>query len=414
MNNVLELKDRRIIASQHIKLGQKNKMGQTYTDVNDIFYEAEQTANFMTGSEVIRAAVKVASVGTSVAYPITPQSEAAALIGELYAEGYVDEYFRGESEFAVMGQCAGAAFGGHRVFTTTAGPGTLRAMENFPMWAGSRLPIQVCVTCRGINSPHSIQPDTLEMHYLLETGMLVWHAETAQDLFDYILKGFIVAEQPDVHVPIAVCCDGFFVTHTKDTVDLPPEDLCLTPYDPYRNPQPVMDMETAPIRMMRDPFVMKSNYISYATHASWQQEVKAAVERSRKHTIPLLDGLIDEENTDREILIVGSGTAVSQSREAIRLLEAEGIKVGLVKIKTIRPFPYEEIRRATKNAKHIFVPEFNVAGWLAREIKANIPDNERVYVGPHVAGGMTMPSEVIVEEIKKHLGMEVAARGTLG
>jgi|TARA_R110002167_G_C12627208_1_gene647293 pyruvate ferredoxin oxidoreductase alpha subunit len=414
MNNVLELKNRRIIASQHIKLGQKNKMGQTYTDVNDIFYEAEQTANFMTGSEVIRAAVKVASVGTSVAYPITPQSEAAALIGELYAEGYVDEYFRGESEFAVMGQCAGAAFGGHRVFTTTAGPGTLRAMENFPMWAGSRLPIQVCVTCRGINSPLSIQPDTLEMHYLLETGMLVWHAETAQDLFDYILKGFIVAEQPDVHVPIAVCCDGFFVTHTKDTVDLPPEDLCLTPYDPYRNPQPVMDMETAPIRMMRDPFVMKSNYISYATHASWQQEVKAAVERSRKHTIPLLDGLIDEQNTDREILIVGSGTAVSQSREAIRLLEAEGIKVGLVKIKTIRPFPYEEIRRATKNAKHIFVPEFNVAGWLAREIKANIPDNERVYVGPHVAGGMTMPSEVIVEEIKKHLGMEIAFRGTLG
>jgi len=414
MNKQVELKNKRVVASNHVKLGQKNQKGQTYTDINDIFYSAKQTPNFLTGSEVIRAAIKIASVGTSVAYPITPQSEAAALIGELYAEGYVDEYFRGESEFAVMGQCAGSAFGGHRVFTTTAGPGTLRAMENFPMWAGSRLPIQVCVTCRGINSPLSIQPDTLEMHYLLETGMLVWHAETAQDLFDFILKGFIVAEQPDVHVPIAVCCDGFFVTHTKDTVELPPEDICLTPYDPYRNPQPVMDMETAPIRMMRDPFVMKSNYISYATHASWQQEIKAAVERSRKHTMPLLDGLIDEENTDREILIVGSGTAVSQSREAIRLLEEEGIKVGLVKIKTIRPFPYEEIKQATKHAKHIFVPEFNVAGWLAREIKSTIKDNERVYCGPHVAGGMTMPSEVIVEEIKKHLGMEVAARGTLG
>jgi pyruvate ferredoxin oxidoreductase alpha subunit len=406
MNKQVELKNKRIIASSHVKLGQKNKMNQTYTDVNEIFYDSELTPSFLTGSEVIREAIKRASVGTSVAYPITPQSEAAALIGEIYAEGYLDEYFRGESEFAVMGQCAGSAFGGHRVFTTTAGPGTLRAMENFPMWAGARLPIQVCVTCRGINSPLSIQPDTLEMHYLLETGMLVWHAETAQDLYDYILKGFIVAEQPDVHVPIAVCCDGFFVTHTKDTVNMTPLDKCLTPYDPYRNPQPCMDMETAPIRMMRDPFVMKSNYISYATHASWQQEIKAAVERSRKHTIPLLDGLIDEHNTDREILIVGSGTAVSQSREAIRLLEEEGVKVGLVKIKTIRPFPYEEIRRATKNAKHIFVPEFNLAGWLAREIKANIPDNERVYVGPHVAGGMTMPSEVIAEEIKGHLGME--------
>jgi pyruvate ferredoxin oxidoreductase alpha subunit len=78
-----------------------------------------------------------------VAYPITPQSEAAALIGELFAEGYIGDYMRGESEFAVMGQCAGAAFGGARVFTTTAGPGTLRAFENFPMWAGARLPIQV-------------------------------------------------------------------------------------------------------------------------------------------------------------------------------------------------------------------------------------------------------------------------------
>jgi pyruvate ferredoxin oxidoreductase alpha subunit len=408
MNKPVDSPKGRVIQSKHVKLGTKNKMDQTYTDINTMFFDAERKASFMTGSEVIRQAIKVASVGTSVAYPITPQSEAAALIGELFSEGYLEEYFRGESEFAVMGQCAGAAFGGHRVFTTTAGPGTLRAMENFPMWAGSRLPIQVCVTMRGINSPLSIQPDTLEAHYLLESGMLMWHAETAQDLYDFILKGFIVAEQPDVHLPIATMCDGFFVTHTKDTVMLPPEDLCLTPYDPYKSPVPCMDMECPPVRMMRDPFVMKSNYISYATHASWQQEVRAAVERSRKHTIPLLDGLIDTHNTDREILLVASGTAVSQGREAIRLLEEEGIKVGLVKIKTIRPFPFEEVREATKHAKHIFVPEFNLAGWLAREVKANIPDNERVIAGPHVAGGMTMPSEVIVEEIKKYLGIETA------
>ena len=414
MNKPVDSPKDRIIKSQHVKLGTKNKMDQTYTDINTMFFDVERKPSFMTGSEVIRQAIKVGSVGTSVAYPITPQSEAAALIGELYSEGYLEEYFRGESEFAVMGQCAGASFAGHRVFTTTAGPGTLRAMENFPMWAGSRLPIQVCVTMRGVNSPLSIQPDTLEAHYLLESGMLMWHAETAQDLYDYILKGFIVAEQPDVHIPIATMCDGFFVTHTKDTVMLPPEDLCLPPYDPYKSPVPCMDMECPPVRMMRDPFVMKSNYISYMTHASWQQEVRAAIERSRKHTIPLLDGLIDTHNIDREILMVASGTAVSQGREAIRLLEEEGIKVGLVKVKTIRPFPTEEIKEATKHAKHIFVPEFNLAGWLAREIKAILPNNERVIAGPHVAGGMTMPSEVIVEEIKKYLGMEVASISNRG
>ena len=403
------------MATQASFIGQKNKKDQVYTDPWKMLFEAERTPSFFTGSEVIKEAIRRASCDVMIAYPITPQSEAAALIGELFAEGYIGDYFRGESEFAVMSQCAGAAFGGARVFTTTAGPGTMRAMENFPMWAGARLPIQMIVTCRGINSPLSIQPDTLEISYLMQTGMLVWHAETAQDFYDWILKGYMVAEEPDVHLPLALCCDGFFVTHTKDMVDLTPVDMCLPPYDPYRSPVPCMDMECPPVRMMRDPFVMKSNYISYATHASWQQEVWAAVERSRKHSIRWLDGLIDTENTDADVVVVASGTAVSQSREAIAMLEDEGITVGLVKVKTLRPWPGEEIREATKHAKHIIVPEFNVTGWLAREVRSTIENNDRVHAGPHVCGGMTMPPEIIASEIKTLLGMKtetLSARGS--
>ena len=396
-------------------IGQKNKKEQTYTDPWHMMHEAPRTPSFFTGSEVIKEAVRRASCDMMVAYPITPQSEAAALCGELFAEGYIGDYFRGESEFAVMSQCAGAAFGGARVFTTTAGPGTMRAMENFPMWAGARLPIQMIVTCRGINSPLSIQPDTLEISYLMQTGMLVWHAETAQDFYDWILKGYMVSEEPDVHLPLALCCDGFFVTHTKDMVDLTPVEMCLPPYDPYRSPVPCMDMECPPVRMMRDPFVMKSNYISYATHASWQQEVWAAVERSRKHSIAWLDGLIETENADADVILLASGTAVSQGREAIAMLEEEGIRVGLLKVKTLRPWPGEEIKEATKHAKHIIIPEFNVAGWLAREVRATVPNNERVHAGPHVCGGMTMPPEIIAAEIKMCLGMKtesLAGRGS--
>ncbi|KGA94744.1 transketolase C-terminal domain-containing protein [Leptospirillum ferriphilum] len=388
------------------QIGSVNKKGQIITDPQELFFLSPRSQAFLTGSEVIKEAVKRASVDFSVAYPITPQSEASSLVGELFADGYVGDYMRGESEFAVMGECAGGAFGGARVFTTTAGPGTLRAFENFPMWAGSRLPIEVVFTVRGVNSPLSIQPDTLEIAFMLETGMLLWHAETAQDLFDYILKGYIVAEKPEVHLPIGVIVDGFFVTHTKDMVMMTPENRTLPHYNPYASPVTCMDMESPPVRMMRDPFVMKSNYISYMTHASWQLEVRAAIERSRKHTIPLLDGLIEVENPDAEIMIVSSGTAVSQGREAIRLFRDQGIKVGLVKIKTIRPFPEQELRAALKNAKHIFVPEFNIAGWMAKEIKAILPNNERVVAGPHVAGGMTMPPEIIVEEIEKSLAMK--------
>ena len=105
-------------------IGTKNKKGQVITDPRVMMNEAPRTPSFYTGSEVIKEAVRRANVDVMVAYPITPQSEAAALCGELFAEGYIGDYFRGESEFAVMSQCAGSAFGGARVFTTTAGPGT--------------------------------------------------------------------------------------------------------------------------------------------------------------------------------------------------------------------------------------------------------------------------------------------------
>jgi pyruvate ferredoxin oxidoreductase alpha subunit len=93
----------------------------------------------------------------------------------------------------------------------------------------------------------------------------------------------------------------------------------------------------------------------------------------------------------------------------------KGIRVGLVKIKTLRPWPEEELREATKHAAHIIVPEFNVIGWMAREIKATIPRSERVVAGPRVCGGMTMPPEIIVEEIKKTIGLRsgvLAGRGS--
>ena len=198
-------------------IGTRNKKGQKIVDPDYLFYEAPRERHFMTGSEVVREAIRRANVDVSIAYPITPQSEAAAMVGDLWVEGYVGEYFRGENEFAVMSECAGASFGGARVFTTTSGPGTLRAYENFPMWVGSRLPIMLNMMVRGVNSPLSIQPDTLEIGLVIDTGMLIWHAESAQDFFDYLLKGFIVAEEPDVHLPIAVCIDGFFVSSTKDS-----------------------------------------------------------------------------------------------------------------------------------------------------------------------------------------------------
>ena len=356
---------------------------------------------FITGSEAVKEAIKRANVDMAISYPITPQSESMHLVGDLYAEGKVRSYFRGENEFAVMSEIAGASMGGVRVFTATGGPGTLRAFEMFSTWSGSRLPIVCAFMTRGVNSPLTIQPDNIEMSYLLDTGIIMLHAENAQDLYDMLLRAFIIAEATDVHIPVGVFVDGFFVTHTKDTVLIDSEDLILPPYNPYCAPVPVMDMENVPIRLMRDPFVMKSNFISYAAHASWQQEIMAAAERSRKYLNKYLGGLIDIEHEDAEIMVVACGTAVSQGREAVMSARNEGINVGLIKVKSLRPFPEEEILNALKNVKAVIIPEFNRVGWLSREVKAVVQNQVKVIGAPRVFGGMTMPVDLIANEIRR-------------
>ncbi len=366
-----------------------------------LLFEAGREQMFITGSEAVREAIKRANVDMAISYPITPQSESMHLVGDIYKEGFLKDYFRGENEFAVMAAVAGASMGGVRVFTATGGPGTLRAFEMFPTWAGSRLPIVCAFMTRGVNSPLSIQPDTIEMAHMLDTGIIMLHAENAQDLYDMLLKAYCIAEKTDVHIPVGVFADGFFVTHTRENVEVAPAGMKLPPYNPYSAPVPVMDMENVPFRQMRDPFVMKSNFISYAAHASWQQEILAAAERSRKYLAKYLGGLIDVEDGDVQVLIVASGTAVSISREAIRLAAREGMRAGLVKVKSLRPFPEEEIRLAAKGVKAVIVPEFNRVGWLSREIKAVITDNSKVVGGPRVFGGMTMPAELIVAEIRR-------------
>ena len=194
-----------------------------------ILFKAKREEQFITGSEAVREAIRRANIEVAISYPITPQSESMHLVGDLYAEGFIKEYFRGENEFAVMSEIAGAAMGGVRTFTATCGPGTLRAFENFPTWAGARLPIVMAFMTRGINSPLTIQPDTIEMGFLLDTGMMMLHAENAQDLYDMLLMSFDIVEQTSVHIPMGVFVDGFFVTHTRQKVNIVTEDVKLKP-----------------------------------------------------------------------------------------------------------------------------------------------------------------------------------------
>ena len=368
-----------------------------------MFFEAPRKREFITGSEAGKEAIRRSNVDFSVAYPITPQSETMQLIGVLYGEGYVKEYYRGEEENGVMSAMSGASRAGVRAFTATAGPGTLRGLEAIASWPGHRLPLVSIFTCRVVNAPLAIQPDNIEITYLLNCGMIVFHAENQQDVFDFIMKGFLIGEANDVTLPVAVAYDGFFVTHARGYVWMPPKDIKLPAREAYHSAVPMMDAENPPARLQRDAPVQKSNFMSYNIHMVWQQEVWGATERAKRYINHFMGGLLEVQDPGAEYYLVASGSAAAQSREAVRLLAEKGIRVGLIKIRSLRPFPTRELQEVCAKAKLIVVPEYNYVGWMAREIKTalygELDPVPHIIAGPRVFGGMSMPVEMIVDYV---------------
>ncbi len=372
---------------------------QTVVDPMEMFFKLPRKTEFITGSEAARESIRRMNVDVAIAYPITPQSETMQQAGYLYDEGYIKDFYRGEEEIGVMSACAGASRAGVRTLTATSGPGLMRGMEAISSWPGARVPMILMDMCRVINTPLAIQPDNIEMSFMLNTGMLLLHAEDQQDFYDYPLVAAIVSEKVDVTLPCAVSVDGFFVTHARGQVSMTPKEYKLPPRDGWASAVPAMDNENPPARLSRDAPIQKSNFISYHMHSSWQQEVFAAVERSAKYFDKYLDGCIEIVNPDADEFLVASGAAVSQSREAVRQEGEQGRKVGMIKIKTIRPWPMRQLIAALKNAKRILVPEFNQAGWLHKELCSTLYGRTTgtMIGGPRVYGGMTMPTEMILE-----------------
>jgi len=382
----------------------KGAAAQRVVDPDYLILKAPREKTFITGSEAAKESIRRSNVDIAISYPITPQSETMQQVGYLYAEGYLKDYYRAEEEYGVMSAIGGASRSGVRCLTATAGPGLMRGIESIASWPGARLPAMLLVMCRVINTPLAIQPDNIELSYLLNTGLIVLHAENQQDFYDYPIIGFMVGEKPEVTLPVAVAVDGFFVTHARGWVSLPSADIKLPPRDCYHEAVPMMDNENPPIRLSRDAPIQKSNFISYQMHASWQQETWAASERARKWLIRWLGGLIEVVNPTAKTMLVASGAAVSQSREAVRQAMEKGEDVGLIKIKSLRPFPNQEIIEALDHVERIIIPEFNYPGWLAKEVRNVLPRTERIISGPRVFGGMTMPTELIQEYIAGNIG----------
>ncbi len=335
--------------------------------------------DIITGNHAVAHAARLARVKVVPAYPITPQTTIVEYIADFIERGEMDaEYIRVESEHSAMAAAIGAAAVGARTFTATASQGLLLMHEVLHWAVGSRLPIGMAVVNRAVGPPWSIHVDHQDAISQRDTGWMIQFVSSNQEALDTVLMMYKVAERPDVLLPFMVCLDGFVLSHTFQPVHIPDQADVDAFLPEYRPPHWVMDPDR-PITygnlVMPDREYMEMRWSIHEAMVMARGAIKEVAEEFRRAFGRYHGDLVWRyETEDADILIVATGTLASEAEEAVDLLRSGGKDVGLVKVRSYRPFPEEEIVRLAEGRKAIVVLDRSIspgqAGPLATDVRA--------------------------------------------
>jgi pyruvate ferredoxin oxidoreductase alpha subunit len=311
----------------------------------------------MEGSLALAEAVKLAQVEAVAAYPITPQTHIVERLADFVANGEMDaEYIPVESEHSALSACLGTSAVGARTFTATASQGLELMHEVLFVASGLRLPIVMAVANRSLSSPLSIWTDHSDVMAVRDCGWIQMFAENAQQAFDLTLCAFRIAEDPTVLLPTMVHIDGFYVSHTIESVQFLEKEVVDKFLPEYHYPYALNPDKPVTMGAFGPPFIY--------TEAKKAQEV--ALEDSKKVVLQVLRefgkiagrrySLVESYKTqEADVLLLCMGSFSETAMMAVDKMQAEGHKVGLIRIRLWRPFPFEEFRKAVSKAKVLIV-----------------------------------------------------------
>lgn len=324
----------------------------------------------LNGNEAIAYAVKQCDVDVVSAYPITPQTIIVEKFSEFVADGEVDcAFVPVESEHSALSVCIGASALGARTFTATSSQGLALMWELLYIASGLRLPIVMAVVNRALSAPINIHCDHSDSMGCRDSCWIQIYCEDAQEAYDTTIQAFKIAEHEDVQLPVMVTIDGFQISHTLQNVELLPDDV-VKKFVGVRKAKEIEIPNLGKVPMILNPeipltFGALDLYDYYFEHKVQQHE---AIEKSRDVIRKVHDeyaeisgrrygdGLIDCYGLeDAETAIIVLGSTAGTVRYVIKKLRKEGKKVGLLRLRTFRPFPSREIVKALRNVEIICV-----------------------------------------------------------
>ncbi|MFQ6075273.1 MAG: thiamine pyrophosphate-dependent enzyme [Candidatus Bathyarchaeia archaeon] len=314
----------------------------------------------MTGNKAFSTGVKLSRAKVICAYPITPQTTVIEYLAQFVSNGELDaEYIESEGEHGMLCQAIGAAQTGARTFTSTCAIGLAYAFQQVAAAPGLRLGnLMLADVNRPMGIPGGLQADHSDSLTARDWGWLQFYCESAQELLDTAIMAYRVGEDHQVLLPTMVCGEGYYLSYTTELVDEPEQDDVddfLPPFKPVGTLDPDNPMSTAPFGPPE--FLMANKYaISMASRRALDVIKEVNEGFHEKFGRRYGNGLVEEYRMDgADVALVAMGSFTGNARGAVDALRKEGKKVGLVKLKTVRPFPADDFRRIAEDLEAFVV-----------------------------------------------------------
>jgi pyruvate ferredoxin oxidoreductase alpha subunit len=371
-------------------------------------------------SVAVSDAVKLANADVIAAYPITPQTHIVEHLAELVANGELDAAFIPvESEHSAMSACLGSAAVGARTFTATAGQGLELMHEVLYVTSAMQLPIVMTVANRALSAPLSVWGDHSDAMAVRDTGWIQIFVENGQEAVDNVICAFRIAEDKRVLLPVMVHMDGFHLTHVIEPLVFPEQSEVDRFLPPNQYPLPLDPNKPVAMGDFAPPVIF--------TEMKWAQEKnlrasKEVILECWKNFGKIFQRYYSPVESyraeDASVLLLTMGSFGETAMVAIDKMRGDGKKVGLIKLRLWRPFPFDEFRQAVRSAETLIVLDRALSfggpgGPVCSEIKAALYNEDKKpkiisFVGG--LGGRDI-TEVGFEDIVSR-GMEIARTGS--
>ena len=319
----------------------------------------------MDGSEAVLWVDTHVTEGAS-AYPITPSTRMSDGYQRAVANGAVNLwgqplwFVEAESEHSAASVCEGFALAGGRVSTFTAGQGLILMKEVLYVISGKRLPAVFHIGARAISSHalnvHAGHDDVMGV---ADTGWGMLFARNPQQAHDFALIARRAAEQS--RTPFLNVQDGFLTTHAVERVLLAEPEL-MKEY--IGDPRRMLDVLFDPDRplmtgtVQNPPYYMEGRLAQRSEREHLPDQLREAFAEFAFRTGRTYDLVDCYRMDDAEYALIAMGSVVGTAMAAADAVRARSsLRAGVVAVNTFRPFPGDDLVRATRRCRAVAVLE---------------------------------------------------------